>query len=115
MGKRTGVASGPVDTLEFGEHRTGSTSAPVTYTVTNSGGLPLAISSVKVSGAHPTDFSVAATDCLRAPISPGNKCALRVTFRPGSVGTRTADMVIADNGPGSPYTIALVGIGVGLE
>lgn len=110
----TGVAdrSGPVDTVNFEEHRTGSASAPVSYTVTNSGVEPLAISSVTLLGAHPKDFAVAATDCLDAPVAPGNKCAIRVTFRPASAGTRTAGMVIADNGPGSPYTIELVGIGV---
>jgi hypothetical protein len=111
---RTGVAagSGAVDTVNFGERRTGSASAPVSYTVTNSGVEPLAISSVTLSGAHPKDFAVAAADCLDTPVSPGNKCAIRVTFRPASAGTRTAGMIIADNGPGSPYTIELVGIGV---
>ena len=109
-----GVAapSDPVDTVNFGKHRTGSTSAPVSYTLTNTGVEPLAISSVALSGAHPKDFAVAATDCLDAPVSPGNKCVIRITFRPASAGTRTAGMVIADNGPGSPYTIELVGIGV---
>ena len=111
---RTGVADRPVavDTVNFGEHRTGSVSAPVRYTVTNSGVEPLAISSVTLSGAHPKDFAVAAADCLDAPVSPGNKCAIRVTFRPATAGTRTAAMVIADNGPGSPSTIELIGIGV---
>ena len=111
---QTGVAnrSVPVDTVNFGERRTGSASALVRYTVTNSGVESLAISSVTLSGAHPEDFAVAASDCLDAPVSPGNKCAIRVTFRPVSAGTRTAAMVIADNGPGSPSTIELVGIGV---
>jgi hypothetical protein len=102
----------PVDTVNFGEHRTGSASAPVRYTVTNTGAEPLAIASVTLSGAHPQDFEVAAAGCLDAPVSPGNKCAIRVTFRPASAGTRTAMMVIADNGPGSPSTIGLVGTGV---
>ena len=111
---RTAVAdrSVPVDTVNFGERLLGSASAPVRYTVTNSGVEPLAISSLTLSGAHPKDFEVAAADCLDRPVSPGNKCAIRVTFRPASAGTRTAAMVIADNGPGSPSTIALVGIGV---
>ena len=111
---RTGVADRPVsvDTVNFGEQRTGSASAPVRYTVTNTGVEPLAISSVTLSGAHPNDFAVAAADCLDRPVSPGNKCAIRVTFRPASAGRRTAAMVIADNGPGSPSTIDLVGIGV---
>jgi hypothetical protein len=114
---RTGVADRPaaVDTVNFGERRTGSASAPVNYTVTNTGAAPLAISSVTLSGAHPKDFAVAASDCLDAPVSPGNKCAIRVTFRPESAGTRTAAMVIADNGPGSPYTIELIGTGVSAQ
>src|SRR5262245_61011038 len=60
--------SEPVDSVNFGERRTGSTSAPVRYTITNSGGEPLAISSVTLSGQYPDDFTVAATDCLGGPI-----------------------------------------------
>jgi hypothetical protein len=111
---RTGVSGRavPVDSVNFGEVARGSASAPVRYTVTNSGVEPLTISSVTLSGAQPKDFAVAATDCLDAPVFPGNKCAIRVTFRPASAGTRTASMVIADNGPGSPSTIELLGMGV---
>ena len=42
-------------------------------------------------------------------------CTINVTFTPGSGGTRNATLVIADNAPGNPHSLALTGVGTGFS
>src|SRR4029077_15403924 len=45
-------------------------------------------------------------------LAPSGSCTISVVFTPSATGTRTATVVISDNAPGSPHTIALAGTGV---
>ena len=92
--------------LAFGAQLIGTTSAVQRATLTNSGGSPLAISSVSVDGA---DF--AQTNSCGAPVPSGGTCAIDVTFTPSVVGTRTGKVTIVDNAAGSPHAIGLAGSG----
>ena len=111
----TGVAPAPAVTfspsaLSFPSTNQGSSIAPQTLTVISSGNSPLHISSVSLAGANPSDFSF--TQNCTAPLAPGSNCTISVTFNPAAAGQRVANLMIADDAPGSPQTVVLSGVGI---
>src|SRR5216117_3543886 len=85
----------PVDltpnTLNLGSQIVGATSGASAVTVTNHLTTPLTIFSVTTSG----DF--AQTNNCGSTLAPGHTCTVKVTFTPSAVGTRTGQLILADN------------------
>ncbi len=107
----TGTGTAPAVTLSattlgFAQQAVGSTSAAQTVMLTNSGQAALTIASVGASG----DF--AQTNTCGTSLAAGANCNITVTFTPTATGTRTGIVTLTDNGPGSPQTIALTGVGI---
>ena len=100
------VSLGP-GSLNFGSVTVGQSSAPRAVTVTNTGGSPLNITSVAVSG----DYS--RTSGCGSTLAAGANCTVQVTFTPTATGTRTGTLSVTDDAPGSPQTAALTGQGTG--
>lgn len=98
--------------LNFGNQNDGSTSAPQTITVTNTGNTNLNISSVAISGTNQSDFKETNT-CTTTAIVPQSTCAITVTFSPTISGTENATVTLSDDAPDSPQSTSLTGIGVG--
>jgi chitodextrinase len=98
-------------TINFGSVSTGSTSPAQPVTVTNIGGVTLAISAIAVSGSNAGDF--AQTNNCVPTLAPGISCTINITFTPTTTGPRSSAVTIADNAPGTPQTIALSGTGIG--
>ena len=88
----------------------GTTSSPQTVTLTNTGYLTLKIVSVSVTGAEATDFNQ--THSCGSNLPAAVSCTISIRFKPTKIGPRTASVIIADNGVGSPQSIALSGTGV---
>jgi uncharacterized repeat protein (TIGR03803 family) len=95
--------------LSFGNQTPGVSSSPQATTLTNSGRLPLTITSIQIAGANSGDFSQ--TNNCPASLAPFNSCKISVTFTPTAGGNRSAELQVADNAPGSPQTAALSGTG----
>ena len=100
--------------LSFGSVQTGSTSTPQSFTVTSNGGQALSISSINLSGANPSQFQESDTCQVPAVLQPTKFCSISVAFAPTSTGTgaQQATVVITDNAPDSPQSVALSGTGV---
>jgi Abnormal spindle-like microcephaly-assoc'd, ASPM-SPD-2-Hydin len=96
-------------TLNFSALSAGSTSLPLSVTLTNSGNAALNISSIGLGGSNPADFSAPSSNCTAAPIAPGASCIATESFTPLAVGFRQAALVFADNAAGSPQSITLIG------
>lgn len=114
----TGIVLAPSVTLNptslsFGNQTVGTTSNPLTTTLTNSGNTGLTISGIVASGTNAADFAVS-SNCPLSPatLASGASCTISVTFSPAIAGTRTASVSITDNATGSPHTVALSGSGV---
>jgi hypothetical protein len=99
-------------TVAFPSQALGTTSAAQPVTLTNSGGAPLAISSISVSGTNAGDFAQT-NACPLAPttLASGASCTVNLTFTPASSGSRAASLTVVDNAAGSPRTVALSGTG----
>lgn len=110
----TGVAAKGAVTLapgnvDFGLLAQGA-SATRNVQVTNSGSAALHISNISLGGSNPGDFSQT-SNCTSAAIAIQASCTIAVTLAPQAQGQRTASLVIADDGSGSPHSVALSGSG----
>jgi len=104
----TGTGTGPAATLStqsltFSGVSVGSTSAPQSITLTNSGDQTLSISGLSVSG------SFAQTNNCSATLNPGSKCTINITFSPASSGTSNGTLTITDNAFGGSQSVSLTG------
>jgi Abnormal spindle-like microcephaly-assoc'd, ASPM-SPD-2-Hydin len=96
------------DRLSFGSVTVGEASAAQTVTLSDTGGGPLHLGSVGVTGA--AGFSQT-NDCP-ATLSVGSSCVLTVTFAPTVEGPRSGSLTIADDGAGGGQSLPLFGAGV---
>ncbi len=107
------IASVLPTSLTFGNQDVGTTGPPQIVTLSNTGTVPLTISSV---GPPSGDFG----DSHNCPISPatlaaGSSCTISVTFTPTGTGARNGTLTITDNSngvPGSQQTVSLTGTGI---
>src|SRR5437764_249927 len=99
--------------LTFGAQAIGTTSAPQSITVTNTGDAPLFINSAATRGADPLDFTEVNDGCSGLTLAPGTSCSVSITFSPTASGTRSGSLIVTDNAVNSPQTAALTGTGTG--
>jgi hypothetical protein len=100
--------------LKFGSVTQGSTSSPMTSTLTDtSKTATLTISSTTLTGANPGDFKItsASTCPSTGTINPLATCLISVTFTPTAQGSRSATLTVNDNTSSGKQTIALSGTG----
>jgi hypothetical protein len=96
--------------LSFGSVTVGTTTSSQSLTLSDTGGGPLHISGVTVTGAAAADFIE--TNHCPAMLGVGSSCTLDVTFTPAAEGTRTATLNISDDGVGGGQSASLAGGGV---
>ncbi len=118
----TGVPPSPAvsltpTSLTFASQIVGTTSGPQTETLSNTGSLPLQISTISLTGTNASEFAFASgTTCPLnggAALASGAQCGVNVTFTPSSTGVQAAAISFSDNGSGSPQTVPLSGTGAG--
>jgi hypothetical protein len=84
----------------------------VSFTILNTGLVPLSIAGVSLTGTDPTDFEITANPA--SSVASGGQTGFSVRFDPSNTGTRTATVSIATDAPGSknPYTFDITGTGI---
>ncbi|MGC1583875.1 MAG: choice-of-anchor D domain-containing protein [Candidatus Acidiferrales bacterium] len=94
--------------LNFGNQKTGTTSAAKQVTLTNAGTTPLTLSGLTVTG----NFAIASGGCTgTTSLAPGANCAINVTFTPTTRGQKTGLVKISDNARSNQQYISLAGNG----
>jgi uncharacterized repeat protein (TIGR03803 family) len=93
--------------LVFASQVINTTSTQKFVTLTNTGSAPLTIGSIKANG----NFAVSSTTC-GSTLAIGAKCKVNVAFTPTVLGKLIGTIVVTDNAPNSPQTVALFGTGV---
>lgn len=106
------LSAGPTGILQFGNQTVGTTSAPLTITIENTGNnfLNFTNSTYTASG----DFNVTGGTCEEETDGgwdPGQTCTLTVTFTPSTTGTLTGSVSVPSNATGSPANITFQGTG----
>jgi hypothetical protein len=95
----------------FGSQRVGTTSAAQTFTITNSGGTTLHITTAALAGANANQFVESSDTCDGQAIAPAGHCTVDVAFKPTTAGSQTAALRITSDASSSPDDIALSGSG----
>lgn len=80
----------------FGSVVTGSSSADVTFTLRNAGGIATGTISQSLTGANASEFRVVTSTCAGAPLDGGDTCTVVVRFSPSSAGTKAASLELTD-------------------
>ncbi|HEY0973852.1 MAG TPA: choice-of-anchor D domain-containing protein [Solimonas sp.] len=110
VGAEPGFSASP-SPVAFGSQALGGSSAPLTVTISNTGGASLVLGTVTISGS--ADFSVSNDSCSGQSLAASvGTCTFRVTFTPSVLGARSGSLHVTSNASGSPHTIALSGTGV---
>jgi hypothetical protein len=109
--------SGPTATLNptpptivnFPNQAVNSTSAPIQVSLTNSGGSPLAITSIGLVGGNTADFAILSNGC-GTTLGPNSTCIVLVTFTPLGLNTFSTSLQFMD--AVGTQTLQLMGTGV---
>jgi hypothetical protein len=104
------VMSVTPSSLNFGTVSVGSSSAPQTVSITNTGSSSVSITKISLSGSDPGDFILDSNTC-GSSLGAGASCSITISFEPRASGSRTATLNLTDTGGGSPQTVALSGTG----
>jgi hypothetical protein len=107
-GKGTEITLAP-SPVAFGSQTVGTTSAPMTVTVTNNGTTSVTVTKASIAGTDKGDFAITSNNCKT--LSAGGTCTINITFTPGAEGARTGSLSLTDNDKGSPQTDVLTGTG----
>jgi Beta-propeller repeat/Abnormal spindle-like microcephaly-assoc'd, ASPM-SPD-2-Hydin len=105
------VLSLPVNSLTFGNVLVGTSSSPMSLTLSNTGTAGLIFTSFVFGGTDPGDFSET-NNCLDTTIAPGASCTVNVTFKPAATGARSATITANSNASNGDLTASLSGTGV---
>jgi hypothetical protein len=105
------AASLSVTSLAFGGVVVKTESVYQGVTLTNTGGSPLTISSVALTGTNPAQYLISSNTCP-ASLAAGANCVIHLHFYPQVTGAASAALTFADSATGSPQSVALTGTGI---
>jgi len=99
------------DSTDFGTY--GTTPITTVYTISNTGGADLNITSINITGTNASDFTIATMPS--STIAAGTSSNLVITFSPtGSLGSKSAIVTINNNdGDEGVFTFAIQGLYAG--
>ena len=105
-GTQLTTASAQPSSLTFGPQPVGTTSSAQSVTLTNTGGIALAVTSLSATA----NFSET-DNCVNNVVNAGGSCAIQITFTPGQTGNVTGQLTINANISGGQIVISLSGAG----
>jgi len=82
--------------LTFASQAIGTTSAPQSITVANTGTANLFINSAQTRGVNGLDFTQVSDSCSGSTLPPGTSCSVSITFSPTGTGTRSASFILPE-------------------
>jgi hypothetical protein len=95
--------------LDFPVQDVATTSGASAVTLNNPGTGPLNIGSITIAGGNASEFSQ--QNSCPATLAANSNCSISLTFTPGAVGPRAAQLIITDNARRSPHSMDLAGVG----
>jgi Abnormal spindle-like microcephaly-assoc'd, ASPM-SPD-2-Hydin len=82
--------------LSFGTQQVGVAGSPLTLTVNNTGGAPMANVGFQVSGQASGSFAIGSSTC-GATLSNGSSCTAQVVFTPATAGANIATLTVSSS------------------
>jgi len=109
-GVGTEISTAP-SSLTFNNQQVGTPSSSLPVVITNEGGTGVNLWQIAFVGANAGDFSQSNTGTCGNSLGAGANCMVNVIFTPAAAGSRTASLVISDDGGGSPQAVPVAGTG----
>lgn len=103
-----GVSLSPLGEMAFPDTPVGVSSLAQIVVLTNNGGLPLALKKISLTG----DFVFVPGGTCGGTLAQNTACTFQIAFVPAVGGVRSGGLVILDDAPNAPHTVALTGAGV---
>jgi hypothetical protein len=100
------------DTVDFGVQKVGTTTPPVTVTVTNASASAVMVTSLAAGGTNAGDFATSNDTCAGHALAAQSACSFDVTFTPSTLDARSATVAVTSNDPASPSVLTLGGAGI---
>ncbi len=100
-------------TVQFSDTQVGASSAKHTTTLSNTGTAALKITSLVLNGSQLNDFVLGGTCAVNASLSPAASCTIDTSFKPGSAGSKTANVLLVTDG-GAQLSLGLAGTGIAI-
>jgi FtsP/CotA-like multicopper oxidase with cupredoxin domain len=101
--------------LAFGSQLVGTTSAPRSVTVTNTGNATLSLAAIALGGANASQYALVtgANACPTgaSTLAAGASCTVGVTFKPTSAGSKPATLNVNAAAPALSVAVSLSGTG----
>ena len=117
----SGTGQGPVVSFDrgaasFDAAATGTSSEPLSVTLTNNGETPLSLSAIAIGGTDGSQFSRAAgpsagTCDTSAAIAAGSSCTIGLVFSPSADGLKNASLTVSSDAPAGIASLPLSGTG----
>ena len=97
-------------TVDFGKVVVNATSAPTTFTVTNTGELPSGAIATRLTGT-PTEYQVIADGCAGKTLAAAATCTIAVVYAPTAAADAPTQLTVSA-GPGGSAASALSATGI---
>ena len=98
--------------LAFPNTNTGTTSAALFATLSNTGGAALDISSIAIGGTSPADFAIGTgSNACGTTLAADAACYIYVTFTPALAAGFSATLTVTDNASPTTQSVTLSGTG----
>jgi hypothetical protein len=107
-GTGTAIKFNPAS-LTFPATAVGTSSSPMTDTLSNLGSTAITITSIVIGGTNSTDYTQ--TNNCGSSLAAKASCTITVTFTPTATGTRSANVTVTDSDVTSPQKLILSGTG----
>jgi Abnormal spindle-like microcephaly-assoc'd, ASPM-SPD-2-Hydin len=102
IGGSVAIASFSPTSVAFANQTISTSSAPIVVTLTNTGSATLTGIAISITGVNAADYSQ--TNTCGATLAASSSCTISVTFSPGTLGTRIANISITDSATGVPLS-----------
>jgi YD repeat-containing protein len=93
--------------VDFGTLSLNQISTPQTVTVFATNVQALTISTLTLSGTRPQDYTIQSDLCSGQVVPAGGNCTFAVVFTASATGPSSASVLISDDDPTSPQSVAL--------
>jgi len=107
-GVGTAISAAPSG-LNFNSQQVGTSSNALPVVITNAGSTAVHLWQIAFVGANTGDFSQSNTSTCGTSLGAGANCTVDVVFTPAAAGSRTASLMISNDGGGSPQAVLLAG------
>ncbi len=107
----TAIAAADKTTLAFPSTPIGATSAPSSFTFTNTGNAPMQVTSVAMGGGDASQFKMgSASTCKAGTLAAFASCRVDLAFAPQSAGGKSTTVTVAHNASGGATTMTATGM-----